>query len=111
VPLGCPASEQAGCEGTLLLETVVQVRASAVVARRTVRRKRTVKLGKSSFRVAGGRSAAVKVRLSKKSQQLVRRLEKLRVLATVNARDQAGNAQTTKKPLVLKAARARGARR
>ncbi len=93
VPLSCPASERGGCQGMVSLEGSVG---------RAARRKK-VKLGKASFRVAGGNHAAITVRLSKKSQRLVKRLGKLRVVAIVDARDQAGNVGTIKKTLTLKA--------
>jgi hypothetical protein len=92
VKLSCPASEAGGCAGSLLLET-----------RPTGKRK--VALGKSSFRIPGAKSARVKVRLSKKSQRLVRTLKKLSVYAVVNARDASGNARTTKSRLTLRAAK------
>jgi hypothetical protein len=91
--VSCPASEPGGCLGSLSLETVLQVRAG----------KKKVKLGKGSFRVAGGKSAAVKLRLSKKNRSLVKKLRKIKVLVIIDARDQVGNAKTSSKKLVLKA--------
>jgi predicted NUDIX family NTP pyrophosphohydrolase len=102
--LSCPASEAGGCEGALALDAFVRLRASKTSAGRARSRLRRVKLGESSFRIAGGQSAKVNVRVSKRRQRLVRRLKKLRVVATITARDQAGNAQTTKKTLTLKPA-------
>ena len=94
LPVSCPASEPGGCAGSLSLETSVQVRAG----------KRKVKLGKSAFRIGGGRNAPVKLRLSRKNRDLVKRLRKVRVLVVINARDQAGNAKTSKQTLTIKAA-------
>jgi hypothetical protein len=90
--LACPASEPGGCLGRLSLETIGGVRAG-----------KKVKLGKSSFRIAGGKSGSVRLRLSKKNRSLVKKLGKVRVIAIVAARDQVGNAATTRKKLTLKA--------
>jgi VCBS repeat protein/Big-like domain-containing protein len=98
VPISCPASEQV-CEGIFSIETLVQVGAGRAAAR-----KRKVTLGRSAFRIPGGQSLRVKVRLSKRNLRLIRKLRKVRVLAIINARDQAGNAQTTRQTLILKAA-------
>jgi VCBS repeat protein/FG-GAP repeat protein len=100
LPLSCPASETVGCQGTVSLDAFLRVRSSAGHSRSALRR---VKLGRGSFRVGGGKSAAVKLRLSKKTQRLVRKLKKVRVVAVIDARDHAGNARTTKQALVLKA--------
>jgi hypothetical protein len=90
--LACPASEPGGCLGSLSLETVGGVRAG-----------KKIKLGKGAFRIAGGRSAAVPLRLSKRNRSLIRKLRKVQVLVIVAARDQVGNATTTRKKLTLKA--------
>ena len=103
VSIACPSSEPGGCEGTLTLEATVLVRASKAAASRARPSTRRLKLGSSFFRVAGGASLSVKVRPSKKNQRLLRKLKKLAVVVIVNARDQAGNAKTTKKGLTLKA--------
>jgi hypothetical protein len=110
VQLSCPASEPGGCAGILSLETLGAVRVRTVAGGRTRSRKQKVKLGKGSFQLAGGRNAVVKLRLSKKNQRLVRKLKNVRVLAIVAARDTAGNAQTTRKPLTLKVAKVKGKR-
>jgi hypothetical protein len=91
--VSCPASEPGGCLGSLSVETVAQVRAG----------KKKVKLGKSSFRIAGGKSAAVKLRLAKKNRSLVKKLRKVKVLVIIEARDQVGNPKTSSKKLLLKA--------
>jgi VCBS repeat protein len=90
--LTCPASEPGGCAGRVSIDTVVQVRAG----------KRKVKLGTGSFRIAGGKSGAVKLRLSSKNRALVKRLRRVRVLVTIDARDQVGNARTSRQSLTLK---------
>jgi len=90
--LACPASEPGGCLGSLSLETVGGVRAG-----------KKVKLGKGSFRIAGGKSGAILLRLSKKNRSLVKKLRKVQVLVIVDARDQVGNKTTSRKKLTLKA--------
>jgi len=109
IPLSCPSSEPGGCAGTLSLETLGRVRVTASSSRKRTRQ-RKVKLGSSSFRVAGGRTTAVKVRLSRKNRRLVKKLRRVRVRAIVRARDKAGNSATTKKNLTLRASAKRGRR-
>jgi hypothetical protein len=100
VSLSCPASEPRGCEGTIALETLGPVRVTRA-------RKRKVKFGGSSFRVAGGARANVDVHLARRNQLLLRKLGKVRALAIVRARDSAGNAKTIRAILIVKAGRAR----
>jgi hypothetical protein len=73
-------------------------------------RKRKISLGRSAFRIAGGAKVAVKVRLSRRNQRLLKRIRKARVLAIIVARDEAGNTQTTRQALALKAAASRARR-
>jgi hypothetical protein len=91
--LRCPASEPGGCSGRVALEAAVKVGDA----------KRKVKLGTGSFKIGGGKNAAVKLRLSKKHRLLVKKLRKVRVIVFINARDQFGNAKTSVKNLTLKA--------
>ncbi len=101
VRISCPAAETT-CTGKLTLKTKGKVKVSASRKRA---RKRKVTLGRKSFTIAGGKTAKVKVRLSKKNQRLLRKLRTVRVVATAVAHDQASNSQTTKKSLKLKAAK------
>ena len=101
VRVSCPAAETT-CTGKLTLKTKGKVKVSASRKRA---RKRKVTLGRKSFTIAGGKTAKVKVRLSKKNQRLLRKLRTVRVVATAVAHDQASNSQTTKKTLKLKAAK------
>ena len=91
IRLSCPAAESAGCSGTLRLERVG----------------RRVRLGSRSFRIAAGRSAVVRVRLSSEGRRLLGRLRRLRVRATATARDAAGNVSTSRADLLLTAPRRR----
>jgi hypothetical protein len=90
VRLSCPASEPGGCRGRLSLATLG---------------KRKVRLGSASFRIGGGKTAGVKVRLTKRNQRLLKKLRKARVRATINARDAAGNAATRNQTLSVTARR------
>jgi hypothetical protein len=105
VRVACPASEPGGCSGVLSLETLVRVGGSKRVTRPNRSRKQLIKFGKGSFQVAGGKSTGVRIRLSRKHKLLVGKLTKVEALATINARDAAGNARTTKISLTLKAAK------
>ncbi len=105
VLLSCPASEPDACEGSVALKTSGKVRVSkARVAKRKARR-RKVRLGSRSFVIVAGRSAVVRVRLSRSNRRLLRRLHRVRVRATVKVRDRAGNQKITTKVLRLTARR------
>jgi hypothetical protein len=91
--LACPASEPGGCSGSVALESSVKVGKA----------KRKLKLGTGSFKIGGGKNAAVKLRLSKKNRLVVKKLRKIRVQVIVKARDQVGNAKTSVTYLILKA--------
>jgi hypothetical protein len=87
VPLSlwCPVAEPGGCEGTLSVQS------------------RKLKLGKATFVVGGGKNTQLQIKLSKRNRLLVRRLRKVQVLVVVTARDKAGNTNTMKRTLILKA--------
>ncbi|KKL09760.1 hypothetical protein LCGC14_2562640, partial [marine sediment metagenome] len=111
--LSCPSSEPGGCTGKVTLKSrgKVRVSTSGLGTARKRARKRKVTLGSKSFRIAGGKSAVVKVRLSKKNRRLLRKLRRIRARATVKASDTAGNARTRAKNVTLKAAKKRKKRR
>ena len=76
VRLRCPVSEPGGCTGILSLEAA----------------KPKVKLAKSSaFQIAGGKTVAISVRLSKKNQRLVRKARRVLVRATIRGPRSVGN--------------------
>jgi len=87
LPLTCPATEPGGCLGSVRLET----------------RGRKMRLGKSSFQIAGGTTARVAVNLSKQAGRLVRKRRRVQVRAVVQARDKLGNGRTAYARLILKA--------
>lgn len=107
VRLRCPATETR-CRGKLTLKTANRVQVRPLAA--TEAGKRKLVLGHKKFSLAGGRTATVKVRLSKKNYRLIAGLKKVRVRGTVTARDAAGNKRTTVRTITLKAPRPSAAR-
>lgn len=87
VVLACPATERR-CSGTLALP-----------------RTRGVALGTRTFAIVGGRRATVQLRFSKAALRMLRRARRVRVTATIRARDAAGNSRTTRMRLTLLAPR------
>jgi hypothetical protein len=77
VTVSCPATNPSACAGTLVLNAVKKHRTGkkASAARAT-------RLGKAKFRIAKGKSKAVKVKLTRKAQKLIARKRKLRTKAT-----------------------------
>jgi PKD repeat protein len=86
VRVTCPATERS-CSGALALRSL-GARASA--------------LGGKSFRLGGGQSATLRIKLSQASQRLVKRSGTVRTLATARARDAAGNAGTSTRRVTVK---------
>ena len=98
VRLRCPAAEQSGpCAGTVVLKT-----AKRVAVRRGARRK-VVTLGRGTFSIASGKTGRARIRLSKANRSLLRRLRRMKVKATIDAHDQAGNGRATTGTLSLRA--------
>lgn len=84
IRLGCPRTEPGGCAGVLEL------------------RSGRVRLGRRSFRAAGGRSAVVRLRLARSSRRLLARRRSTRVRVTVTARDSNGNARVTRATMTVR---------
>lgn len=97
VKLSCPASEPGGCTGTL---TLVSDKAFASARKR-------VSLGTARFSIAAGKTAVVKVRLSRAGQRLLKRLGRVRARLTLTAADKAGNTSTKTVLVTVKAPRRR----
>lgn len=87
VKIACPATETT-CTGRLAL--------------RSLRGARSAALGGKAFSLAGGQSAKVKIHLSKKNRQAVKRLRRMKAQATARATDAAGNQGTTRKVVTIK---------
>ncbi|HEX5147230.1 MAG TPA: hypothetical protein VFV85_09415, partial [Conexibacter sp.] len=96
--LGCPGGESS-CAGTVTLQTASAVAARA--AKKHKPKKVVLTLGSARFSVSGGRSAAVKVKLSSAARRL---LAKGRVKAKliVRVHDAAGNERTSTRAITLK---------
>jgi PKD domain len=103
VALTCPRQEFSGpCEGRLTLTTLRKLeRPGGARARR-------IKLGSGRFSIRAGRTAKVRVRLSRANRRLVGALGRVRVRAAATVRDQAGNRRAARRALQLRRASARG---
>jgi Ca2+-binding RTX toxin-like protein len=87
----------ASAKGTLTLKTVGAYKAAKKTRKKVV-------LGRKKFSLKAGRSAMVKVRLSKKARRLVKRNKKLHVRATISAKRSAtARATNRSKSLTIKA--------
>jgi hypothetical protein len=80
IKLGCPLAETLGCHGTV-----------GIKARR-------LSLGSAKFRIRGGHTRTVTVRVSKRARALVGH----RVRLVVTGIDAAGNKKTTTKRMALR---------
>jgi streptogramin lyase len=84
VRLGCPLAETLGCRGTVTL------------------RARRLKLGSASFRIGGGQTKTVSIRVSRRAAARVRRGHRLRATLTVIGIDASGNRKTTTRRLTVR---------
>jgi hypothetical protein len=64
-------------------------------------RARRLQLATRRFDLAGGITAAISIRMGSRSRRVVKKLRRVAILATVRARDQAGNARTVRRSLRL----------
>jgi hypothetical protein len=101
----CPAATNGTCAGKITQKTAGAVAATA--KRRHKVKRRIVTLGRGSFSIAAGKTAMVRVRLTKTALTILRSSRKLRVVATVVAHDGANAAKTTSTKLTLRAPKAR----
>ena len=95
ISLGCPLRETLGCRGVVRLERPRVVRAGRTVP--------ALRLGRAAFRIGGGQTRAIAVRLTPRARALVRNRGALRVRALATAVDAAGNQGVTPRRLVLRA--------
>ena len=104
--LRCQAEAAARCTGTLTLETRTSARRASIA-----RRGRRLVLGKVSFSIAPGRTARLKVRLTRRGRQLLRSNGRVRVTAQISRRG-GPNLRPSSRTLTLKrkARRSRGRR-
>jgi hypothetical protein len=98
VALTCPGDEVSGpCQGRLTLRTVRRLeRPGSAVARR-------IRLGSRRFSIPAGRTAKVRIKLSKANRRLVTALRRVRVGAVAAVHDQAGNSGAAKSRFKLRA--------
>jgi Tol biopolymer transport system component len=75
---------------------------------RSVRRKRTLRLGNRAFSAQAGRRAMVRFRLSRTGLARLKRAKRVRMRGVVVVRDAVGNATTARFRFTLKARRLRG---
>jgi hypothetical protein len=94
ISLRCPVSETLGCHRTVTIRTAKKVAAQAAA--------RKLRLGSAKFRIAGGKTKTVKVRLGASARAVVRRLHKLSVTLTVTGLDSSNNRRVTAKRLTLR---------
>jgi hypothetical protein len=87
ISLGCPLAETLGCRGRVRLVRVAP---------------RGLRLGSAPFRIGGGQTKAVVVRLARRARALLRARRALRVRAVAWAVDAAGNDRETGRRLVLR---------
>ncbi len=100
IGLACPGDETS-CRGTVTLESV----AKGAGRHPSGRLAATLVLGQASFRLGGGESGQVRVRLTRRGRELVRDAGRVRVRVVVDARDDAGNPKTTVRLVTIRAAR------
>ncbi len=101
IGLACP-DDETSCRGTVTLETV----AKGAGRHPSGRHATTLVLGKVRFRLDGGESGQVRVRLTKRGRDLVHDAGRLRPpRAVVDARDAAGNSGTATRLVTIRPAR------
>jgi iron transport multicopper oxidase len=98
--LSCPGGESA-CAGTVSLQTLTAVRTTGS------KRARILTLASASFRVAGGHTTTVHLRLSPFGRRLLARNHRIRLRAVIAAHDAAGRRHTTRLIVTVRAARSR----
>jgi hypothetical protein len=103
IPIACPSGLSSNCVGSISLRT-----ASPVVAAKK-KRKTRLKLGSAKFSIASGKSARVKVTLSKKALKLIAKRHSLKVRATMTA-TAGGVKKATSSTVTLKAPKKNGRR-
>lgn len=98
VVLTCPGDEVSGpCQGRLTLRTVRKLeRPGSAVAKR-------IRLGSRRFSIPAGRTAKVRIKLSKANRRLVTARRRVRVGAVAAVHDQAGNSRVAKSRFELRA--------
>ncbi|MHB8531416.1 MAG: PKD domain-containing protein [Solirubrobacteraceae bacterium] len=94
--IGCPAGETT-CEGTVTLRTLGAVSAAG--------KRSVLTLASGHFKVAGGKTAAIKLHLGVKARRLLARKHSLRVRVQIAAHDPAGATSAASSTVTLRAGR------
>jgi hypothetical protein len=101
----CPAGESR-CAGTITLRTLTAV--IAATGHQSKKSKTAIlTLASGSFKVAGGHTTTVRLRISAKARALLARTHVLRARATIVAHDPAGATHTTQTVVTIRAAKAK----
>src|SRR5271166_5655854 len=104
VKVTCPIGESA-CTGTVTLKTLTAVGASATVHQARKRKAAILTLATGTFKVLGGKTTTVKLRLSAEARALLVRTHVLRARATIVAHDPAGATHTTQAIVTVRQAK------
>jgi streptogramin lyase len=100
VSLRCPLTETLGCHGSVTLETVAKFAAGSSAGAGAHKR---LRLGSARFRIGGGQTRAVTVRISKRGRALLSAKRRLGVRVLVTGIDKLGNRKQIVKRLNLRA--------
>jgi hypothetical protein len=91
--VSCPASEKT-CSGTVTVTTLRAVTGARASMAKKRKKAKKVNLGSTSYRLNGGDTKKVRVRINQRGRRLVRRKHNLPVKATFKTRDGSGNKST-----------------
>ncbi len=91
--LGCPLTETLGCRGTATLDTTAKLAAHG---------HSVALLGRGRFRIGGGQSRTIKIKLSSRARRLLRQHHKLATKVLISAVDSADNHKATSRRLTLR---------
>ena len=103
--ISCPGDETT-CAGAVTLKTATAVLLSTSVHSTTKPKATVLVVARGTFSVAGGQTAAIRLRLSTAARTLLVRAHLLRARATLAAHDPAGATHTSQTLLTISAARA-----
>lgn len=99
VAVRCPSEAVAPCQGTLLLETARRVSSLS----RSRGRGRRLRLGGTTFSLAPGGAARLRVPVTRKNRRILRRLRSTKVVARGNTAGEGGRTLSARVTLTLRA--------
>ena len=91
--LGCPLTETLGCSGTATLDTSVKLSAH---------RHAVARLARGRFRIGGGQTGTITIKLSTRARRLLHQHHKLATEVLISAVDSADNHSATSRRLSLR---------